>query len=437
MSLPGPLPGPLSVCIIACKDLSLNMRTIRQARSLAEAGHQVMVVGYKTPDPRLAGNTAAANLIATGAPPLPAALFGRVWLHGRLLRNEIRQHRHAARGVAAGRSRTGLFASRAAEHLADHSFDVVQAHFDKALIAASALAARCDAKLVFDSVEIPFDHEMLPRNPTERVVRLAEIRHEMAIAKAADAWITVNESIADHIAERFAVARPHVLRNLPDAGYQPSDGRLRRDLRLPEEARLLLHLNTMRRGEGLETAIDALARLPQVYHLVGLGPTPQRSYLKAIRQRAAARGVADRFHLAPMQPPHAVARYIAGANIGIIARESKLQNLRLSLPNRLFQLIAARLPVVVTPLHEIARIVRERRIGLVFEEEDAAGLAAAISEIDSPAAAAQFRQAVIRAAGSLTWQQESAAYVRFIEDLARPQSAEMTPSLHLAGVADG
>jgi glycosyltransferase involved in cell wall biosynthesis len=426
---------PLSVCIIACKDLSLNMRTIRQARSLTEAGHRVMIVGYKTPDPRLAGNTAAATLVATGAPPLPAALFGRVWLHGRLLRSEIRQHRLAATAVAAGRGRTGLFASRAAEHLADHSFDIVQAHFDKALTAASILAARCGAKLVFDAVEVPFDHELLPRNSTERAIRLAEIKHEMEIATAADAWITVNDSIADHIAERFGVARPHVLRNLPDKGYQPSDGRLRRDLGLPDDVRILLHLNTMRRGEGLETAIDALTHLPAIYHLVGLGPVPQRSYLRAMRQRAAKRGVADRFHLAPMQPPHAVARYIAGADIGIIAREGMMQNLRLSLPNRLFQMIAARLPVVVTPLHEIASIVRERRIGLVFEEADAAGLAAAIAEIDSPAAFARFREAVTDAAGSLTWQQESTEYVKLIENLARPRSFEMTPTLRIADVA--
>ncbi len=428
---------PLSVCIIACKDLSLNMRTIRQARSLAEAGHQVTIVGYKTPDPRLAGNTAAATLVATGAPPLPAGLVTRVWLHGRLFRNEARQRHHAAAGVAAGRSRSGLFATLAADRLAGRSFDIVQAHFDKALIAASALAARSGAKLVFNSVEVPFDHELVPRNPTERAVRLAEIRHEIEIARGADAWITVNNSIADHIVERFAIARPHVLRNLPDAGHQPCDGRLRRDLGLPNEVRVLLHLNTMRRGEGLETAIDALARLPAAYHLVGLGPVPQRSYLKAIRRRAAERGVGDRFHVAPMQPPHAVPRYIAGADIGIIAREGNLQNLRLSLPNRLFQMIAARLPVIVTPLHEIARVVRERRIGLVFEEADAAGLAAAVCEIDRPAVFAQFSRAVAAAAGSLTWEQESLAYVRFIEDLARPPAPATAAAWpELEGAAD-
>src|SRR5437016_7658234 len=95
-------PGmPLSVCIIACKDLSLNMRTIRQARSLAAAGHQVTIVAYKPPDARLAGNDTVATLIATGAPPLPALLLARLWVTGRLLRNKSWQSRDATAAVAA------------------------------------------------------------------------------------------------------------------------------------------------------------------------------------------------------------------------------------------------------------------------------------------------------------------------------------------------
>jgi glycosyltransferase involved in cell wall biosynthesis len=413
------------------------MRTIRQARSLAQAGHKVTVVGFRNPDARLAGNGTSADLVATGIPPFPGLLMTRLWLTGRVLRNAAGQRRCAAAGVAAGRSRSGLFARRAADRLADCSFDVVQAHFDKALIAASQLARRCGAKLIFDAVEVPFDHELLPAGPTARTVRLAEIQREVEIARLADGWITVNDTLADAAVERFGVARPLVLRNLQDEGYRPSDGRLRRDLGLPNDVRILLHLNTMRRGEGLETAIDALAHLPAAFHLVGLGPVPRRSYLKAIRRRAAERGVANRFHMAPMQPPHAVPAYVAGADIGIIAREGNLQNLRQSLPNRLFQMIAARLPVVVTPLPEIARVVRDWRFGLVFEECDPVGLAAAVRSVSDPTAFAQYRQAVDNAARSLTWERESAQYVKFIESLAQAVpvgvGAPQTRLLHVAG----
>lgn len=395
------------------------MRTMRQARSLAEAGHEVVIVGFRTPDARLADGRPTGRLIATRAPLPPALVLTRMWLAGTVLRNGAAERREAEAAVAAGRSRNGAFARRAARLLSDRSFDVVQAHFDKSLIAASRIAERDGAKLVFDAVEVPFDRELLPKAHLNRTLRLAEIERESAIAGASDAWITVNDLIADNIVERFGVARPLVLRNFQQGGYRPSDGRLRRDLGLGEDVRILLHLNTMRGGEGLETAIDALTQLPGEFHIVALGPMTQRGYIKAIRQRAAARGVAARFHTARMQPPYAVPPYIAGADIGIIAREGGLQNLRLSLPNRLFQLISARLPVVATALPEISRVIRDWNAGLVFEQGDAAGMAAAIRRIARPEAMARYRQAAAAAALELSWERESEKYVSLIETVAR------------------
>ena len=413
---------PLSVCILACKDMRLNMRAIRQAKALAEAGHDVTIVSWRNPDPRVVGGSAPATLIATGDPPFVTPLMALLWVTGRVFRSAAAERRFAAAGVAAGRSRAQLFARRVETHLAGRSFDVVQAHFDKALHAASDLVRQCGAKLIFDAVEVPFDSEMLPKDPTTRALRLAEIQREVDIVRGVDSWITVNDALADAAVERFGIARPLVLRNLPTAENPPSDGRLRRDVGLPESARIILHLNTMRKGEGLETAIDALARLPDEYHLVGLGPT-HKSYLKAIRQRAAERGVAQRFHLAPLQPPHQVTAYIAGADIGMIAREGDRANMRFSLPNRVFQMIAARLPVVATPLPEISRIVRDWGIGAVFEEADSAGLVAAIRTVSEPAALPRFRQAVDTAARTLNWEQECAPYVQLVESLGQAARA--------------
>lgn len=425
---------PLSVCIIACKDLSLNMRTIRQGRSLARAGHRVTIVGFKTPDPRLGDDGAIAKLIATRGAPFPIMLMGRLWTKSRILRDEPGAISLAVAAVARDRGKTGLYARRADKLLAGQSFDIVQGHFDRALIAAASLARRSGAKLVFDAVEVPFDQELLPRGAASRAMRVAEIRREAEIACEADAWITINEAIADNIVERFHVARPFVLRNLADEGHWPSDGRLRRDVGLGPDVRILLHLNTIRRGEGVETAIDALARLPEDFHLVGLGPTPQREYLRALHRRAKEVGVAARFHIAPMQPTAEVLPYIAGADIGIIARQGSLQNLRLSLPNRVFQLIAARLPVAVTPLREISRLVLQWGTGIVFEESNDADLAAAIRKIAEPTAYRHYREAVDRAAKALTWERESQRYVEFIERLGqRAQGIIPSPPARPAG----
>lgn len=424
-------PAGLSVCIVACKDLSLNTRVMRQATALARAGHAVTVIGFDVPDSRLATAEEAATLLATGAPLYPGLVMAGLWLTRHVLPGDAGLRRGAAAAVAARRSRGGLFARRAARLLADRSFDVVQAHFDKALIAASIVRRRCGGRLVFDAVEVPFDDELIPVRPVVRALRLAEIGHEIEIARRADSWVTVNDALADAIVDRFGVSRPLVLRNCHHEGRWQSDGRLRSDLGLTENARVLLHLNTLRRGEGIETAIEALAQLPADIHLVALGPMPERGYLDGIRRQAVERGVADRFHVAPMQPAHRLPAYIAGADIGVIARQGISRNLRLSLPNRLFQMIAARLPVIATPLPEIARVVRDWGVGLLFDEFDPHALAAAIRTMTAPSALAGFRTAVDHAAGSLTWERESGAYVRLIEELAADARNRTRPSRHL------
>jgi glycosyltransferase involved in cell wall biosynthesis len=419
---PGRRPG-LSVCIVAYKDLSRNTRVARQAAALAQAGHKVTVVGFGALDLRPAAEEGAATAIAAGVPAYPKSLMTilDVARHMLPLPRGAGLRLVASAAVAAERNRSGVFARRVAALLGGRSFDVIQSHDEKALIAAAAVRRRCGGRLVFDAVEVPFDDEKLPKWPVARAVRLAEMRRELDIARFAEGWVTVNDALADDIADRYRVARPLVLRNCQCDGRWPSDGRLRRDLGLTDQARLLLHLNTLRPGEGVETAIDALAELPPDVHFATLGPEGESGFVARMRRRAAERGVADRFHVPPLQPVHAIPAYAGGADIGVIARQGISRNNRLSLPNRLFQMIGARLPVAATPLPEIARLVREWELGQLFDEGDSTALAAAVRAMMEPAALAGFRRAVDRAASTLTWERESGPYVKMIETLVAPE----------------
>jgi glycosyltransferase involved in cell wall biosynthesis len=422
-SYPRPSAG-LSVCIVAYKDLRLNTRVARQAAALTAAGHAVTVVGFAAP--ALAEDGAPAPVVvATGVPSHPKLLMTLLDIgrHVLPLPRGAGIRLGAAMAVRARRGRSGGFARMVARRLAGSSFDVVQAHDERALVAAAEVSRRCGGRVVFDAVELPFDDEKLPARPAARAVRLAEIDCETALARSVAGWITVNDSLADDIVLRLGVRRPLVLRNCPTAGRQPPDGRLRRDLGLPDRVRLLLHLNTLRPGEGVETAIDALARLPADIHLAALGPEGQSGFVERMRRRAAENGVAGRFHLPSLQPVDKIAAYNAGADIGVIARQGTSRNNRLSLPNRLFQLIGAGLPVAATPLVEIARIVREWRLGQVFDESDPDALAAAVRAMLQPAEFDGFRRAADAAAAALVWEQESPPYVRLIETLARPTPA--------------
>ncbi len=410
----------LSIAIVAYKDLSRNTRVLRQAMALAEAGHRVTVAGFAAP-PRPAGDAGAAPaVVITGVPPYPKALMTLldVVRHALPVARSGGLRLGAAAAVRTRRSRSGAFARMVQRLLAGCSFDVVQAHDERALIAAAAVRRCAGGHLVFDAVELPFDDEKLPNWPVARAVRLAEIACELDLARAAAGWITVSNSIAEDIARRFGVPRPLVLRNCPNARECSADGRLRRDLGLPPGARLLLHLNTLRSGEGVETVIDALGRLPPDIHFAALGPEGESGFGERVRHRAAERGVAARFHLPPLQPVDRIAAYAAGADLGVIARQGTSRNNRMSLPNRLFQMIEARLPVAATPQVEIARIVREWRLGLVFAENDPGSLAAAIGAMLTPAALVGFRRAAAAAAAALVWERESLPYVRMMEAVA-------------------
>ncbi len=428
----------LSVCIVAYKDLSLNTRVARQASALAAAGHHVTIIGFGPPASPPDG-AAGPAVIATGIPAYPKMLMTLLDIgrHALPVPRGAGLRLSAAAVVKTHRSRSGGFARMVGRRLAGRSFDVVQAHDERALIAAAAISRRCGGNLVFDAVELPFDSEKLPNWPVARAVRLAEIDCETALARGAAGWITINDSIADDIANRHGVPRPLVLRNCTLAGDWPSDGRLRRDLGLPAQARLLLHLNTLRPGEGIETTIDALTRLPSDIHFAALGPEGEKGFVERMRRHAAARGVAERFHLPPLQPVDKIAAYAAGADVGVIARQGISRNNRLSLPNRLFQLISARLPVAATPLLEIARIVGEWRLGHLFDEGDPEALAAAVRAMLTPTAYAGFRGAAATAATALVWERESVPYVRLIENAAIGAPIETARSRASGGARHG
>jgi glycosyltransferase involved in cell wall biosynthesis len=403
----------LSVAIVAYKDLRRNLRVMRQAAALMEAGHQVTVIGFAAPAP----SPGAAAVFATGLPAYPKLVTGVLDV-GRHVLPGAAMRVVAAALVRAKASRCGRFARAVLQRLSERSFDIVQAHDERALIAAAALGRRCRAGLVFDAVELPFDEEKLPSRPAPRALRLTEIAREIEIARTAAAWLTVSDAIADEVARRHGVRRPLVVRNCPPAGDRPNDGRLRRDLGLAEGVRLLLHLNTLRPGEGVETIIDALALLPDDIHLAALGPEGATGYVARMQRYATARGVAARFHLPPLQPLDRIASYAAGADLGVIARQGHSRNNRMSLPNRLFQMIEARLPIAATPQDEIGRIVRTWELGLLFRESDPAALAATVTQMLEPASFARFRRNTVAAGATLVWERESPAYVKLVEGAA-------------------
>ncbi len=142
--------------------------------------------------------------------------------------------------------------------------------------------------------------------------------------------------------------------------------------------------------KGVDTAIEAVARLapddPQLrLNVVGAGPL-----LESLRQLAQDRGVGDRVRFLGALPSAAVEAAYQRSGLVVLPCRIDPQGDRDGLPTVLVEALARGIPVVSTAVVGIPELVQHGRTGLLVQPDDIAGLAGAISSLRrDPAAAAQ------------------------------------------------
>ncbi len=291
------------------------------------------------------------------------------------------------------------------------SGDVCHAMGFLALPVAAALAARTGAHLVYDARDLYVDSNNVARLPGP--LRSAFAAYERRLARRADLVLTVNDSLADLLADRWGIARPTVVRNCAPAWTppQPPPDRLRQALALPPGTALLLYHGGFLPDRGLPELIAVLAR-PELAtaHLVLLGEGPLAARL---RELAAAPAVAGRVHLLPAVPPDELLPWVASADVGVMPNQPRTLNERLSTPNKLFESLAAGLPVVSSDFPERRAIILDDPagpLGAVCDPTDPAALAGALAGLLGlpPAERAALRARVLAAAHArYTWEQQA------------------------------
>ena len=97
----------------------------------------------------------------------------------------------------------------------------------------------------------------------------------------------------------------------------------------------------------------------------------------------------------------------AGADLGVSVEEDVGLNYRYALPNKLFDYIQARVPVLVTRLPEMAAIVDHYQIGLTVDSPEPRLLAEAIKiGLFDPKRRRKWIANLEKAAADLTWEKE-------------------------------
>jgi glycosyltransferase involved in cell wall biosynthesis len=114
-------------------------------------------------------------------------------------------------------------------------------------------------------------------------------------------------------------------------------------------------------------------------------------------------------------PPEALLDWVASADVVAVPIRPSTLNHRLTTPNKLFEAMAAGVPVVATDLPGMAPIVRETGFGVLVDPADPAALASGIRAIvdASDSVRAAYRDAATRAAhAEYNWERQLAALLR-------------------------
>ena len=312
--------------------------------------------------------------------------------------------------VLAYRRRIGPWADAVLEVAGDA--DVFSAKALVALPVVHQAAGTAGTRFVYDVADLHVDSGRLAGMPGP--VRAYLRRSERAWVRDAAALTAVTEPLADEVAHRYGVARPTVVLNCrprwrPSERRPPVSTRLREAAGIPAGRPILLYQGAFREDQGIEELLPALDLPPMVdldlaVVFLGFGRLEPRV-------RAAADARPGRIVILPPVPSDELLEWTAGADVACVGAPPKTANLRLTIPNKLFESLMAGVPPIVAGGTAVGRLVGEIGAGRVVEPWSSAAIAEALGAMfRAPARERQKARVVIRAAAldRYNWETERA-----------------------------
>jgi glycosyltransferase involved in cell wall biosynthesis len=322
---------------------------------------------------------------------------------------------------------TRSFASEVVTLLDGQSWDFCQAHDSFALLAAEKAARKTGAKIIYDAVEISEDRSGDTLRKTPNWLRNLDLRQEESIIRSADLIFAIGPALAEWTAKRYGVKSPIIVRNCSlYKAPQLLNKEIRADLGLKRGEKLGIVIGNMYVGCGIDQLVESMKYINSEIHLAVLGVETQRGYVDNLKELIFKEDLENRIHILPPQPPHNVIPYAAGADFGVIALQRTSLNHECVLPNKVFEMIMARLPIVSSDLPNLKSLLEEHGIGLVFDERHPEDIASTINAIVEPNNYLRCQQALSLAAEELCWEKEGQRYVSAIQERAAENESQFS-----------
>lgn len=245
-------------------------------------------------------------------------------------------------------------------------------------------------KLVFDSHELFSEIPELENRP--RVKKIWLSLEKRIIPKIAYV-ITVSDSIKQHYQSLYGISAS-VVRNIPVNTDIPKG-----DFDFPTtEKKIILYQGSINIGRGIELMIDTMPLLHDyLFIVIGDG-----DIIDSLKEKVIRQSLEDSVKFLGKKTPEELKKLTPNANIGMSLEEDLGLNYRYALPNKLFDYIHANVPVIVSDLPEMSRLVTHYDIGETLTNRSPEKLAEKILTVLNN----DYQKQLEKASKELNWSKE-------------------------------
>ncbi|MBI5730957.1 MAG: glycosyltransferase [Ignavibacteriales bacterium] len=226
---------------------------------------------------------------------------------------------------------------------------------------------------------------------------------EKFFIKKVDLVLTTGDMDSDFLKKFYGINNTLVVRNIPL--YQTPANKIdfRKRYNIAEDNMILLYQGVLLEGRGIPLVMKAMASLDKTV-LIILGDGEQKNNFQSLADELK---ISHRVFFVGTINQQELINYTAGGDIGISLIENISMSYYHALPNKMFEYIMAGLPVLVSELPQMKKIVDTYQVGESIKIENEKNIISVLNRWQSnPEILRSFRNNCAHAANELNWQKE-------------------------------
>lgn len=255
------------------------------------------------------------------------------------------------------------------------------------------------SKVIYDSREL-YGH--LAGLVNRKIIQSIIQKLELVLIRKVDWILATGELDRQYLVKEYKIENVSVLRNLPRKISNLRKIDLHSLIGIEKKYRILLYQGVVVHGRGLGVLINLMKKLDD-YALLIIGEGEHFSYYKTIVENE---NLCHKVFFVGKVNNAELLNYTCGANIGTALIENLSLSYNYALPNKLFEYIMCGVPVLVSKLPQMEKIVTDYNVGKIVDISKPEEIVKAIIEMTNSDLYNQLFQNCVQASMELNWENE-------------------------------